>query len=249
MKRITEPLKRKVIEIGMLVLLIYDIDDTNSRHLGITAPWLHSARFPMAHCLSSTAKVVDLRKRKNQLFESGSRCLRGKYGVNPEFIHTDEDMRHGWQQRMYGKPRFLWWWHLRRAVRTRLAKTKLATSLHIISAAQWPSTISSNPTRMAKFVDGGVAENEKEDASVPFYPPPLCREATVNTMERHCCAYQLILGFLQNLNQSKGAVQCERPEVFGRTGIAQGGSFGLDQLIKSYRSWRLGWHWRASKLL
>jgi hypothetical protein len=89
----------------------------------------------MTYCLLSTATAIDIGKRKKSII-AWSRCLRDQYGVNPEFIHTDKDMgeigavKDVWEAKIN-----LCWWHLRRAVRMRLAKTKLATSPYNLSRA------------------------------------------------------------------------------------------------------------------
>lgn len=118
-------------------ILICYIDNTNSKHLELysTMGEYDNAGFPMTYCLLSTATAIDLGKRKKSI-TAWSRCLRDKYGVNPEFIHTDKDMgeigavKDVWEAKIN-----LCWWHLRRAVRTRLAKTKLATSPYNLSRA------------------------------------------------------------------------------------------------------------------
>ncbi|KAF9033847.1 hypothetical protein BJ165DRAFT_1356948, partial [Panaeolus papilionaceus] len=108
MKKIMEPLKGKVVEIGL--------DAT------------YNAGFPISYCLLSTATSIEINKRTKALTEWGKR-LKVKYNVNPKFIHVDKDMaeiamaREVWEAKIS-----LCWWHLRRAVHTRLAKGALATT-------------------------------------------------------------------------------------------------------------------------
>jgi hypothetical protein len=104
MKRIAEPLKGKVVEIGIdatceqhlqfyELVLTHDIDNTNSKHLELYSIMgkYDNAGFPMTYCLLSTATAIDIGKRKKAIV-AWSQCLRDKYGVNPVFIHSDKDM-------------------------------------------------------------------------------------------------------------------------------------------------------------
>jgi hypothetical protein len=148
MKRIAEPLRGKVVEIGIdatcklyLVncgsLLTYKIDNTNSKHLELYSIMgeYDNAGFPLTYCLLSTATAIDTGKRKKAI-AAWSRCLRDKYGVSPVFIHSDKDMGEiGAVQDTWEAKINLCWWHLRRAVRTRLAKSKLATSPYNVNRA------------------------------------------------------------------------------------------------------------------
>ncbi|EIN06505.1 hypothetical protein PUNSTDRAFT_90128 [Punctularia strigosozonata HHB-11173 SS5] len=79
------------------------------------------AGFPMAYCLLSTATAISNGKRKRALSEF-LRALRDRYSVNPQFVHTDKDIaeiKAAQEQWPYSKNQ-LCWWHLRRAIRTRL---------------------------------------------------------------------------------------------------------------------------------
>jgi hypothetical protein len=66
-----------------------------------------------------------------------ARCLRDKYAVNPMFTHVDKDMAEiGCSKEIWGDSKIsLCWWHLRRAVRTRLTKVKLATTPYNVKRA------------------------------------------------------------------------------------------------------------------
>ena len=94
-----------------------------------------NAGFPLTYCLLSTATAIDLGKRKKAI-AAWSTCLRDTYGINPVFIHSDKDMAEiGAAQEVWEAKINLCWWHLRRAIRTRLAKTKLATSPYNVKRA------------------------------------------------------------------------------------------------------------------
>jgi len=71
---------------------------------------------------------LDVGKRKKAL-TAWVECLRDKYGVNPTFTHTDKDMAEiGMLRDVWSVKIQLCWWHLRKAVRERLSKKKLATT-------------------------------------------------------------------------------------------------------------------------
>ena len=81
------------------------------------------------------ATAINTRKWKKAI-APWSRCLCDTYGVNPVFIHSDKDMAEiGATQEVWEAKINLCWWHLRRAIRTRLAKAKLATSQYNIEQA------------------------------------------------------------------------------------------------------------------
>lgn len=87
-----------------------------------------NAGFPLSYCLLSTAAALDIGKRTKALNAWGE-WLRDKYGVNPRFAHTDKDMAEIGMLRGVWDPKLqLCWWHMREAVKVRLAKSKLSTS-------------------------------------------------------------------------------------------------------------------------
>jgi len=87
------------------------------------------AGYPLAYCLLSTATSIEIGKRTKAL-NAWASCLRDKYGINPDFCHLDKDMGE------IGMARGVWkmvklqlcWWHMRKALRERLAKRKLSTT-------------------------------------------------------------------------------------------------------------------------
>jgi len=118
-------------------LITRDVDNTNSKHLELYSIMgeFDNAGFPMTYCLLSTATAIDLGKRKLAI-AAWSRCLRDQYGVKPVFIHSDKDMGEIGAVKMVWEAKInLCWWHLRRAVRTRLAKAKLSTSPYNLDRA------------------------------------------------------------------------------------------------------------------
>ena len=148
MKKIAEPLRGKVVEVGMdatckpLSLLWIksdgDADNTNAKHLELYSIMGEhdNAGFPFSYCLLSTATAIDQGKRTKSLSAWASR-VRDQYGVDAEFTHVDKDMAEiGTLKDVWKKAKIsLCWWHLRRAVRTRLAKTKLSTTPYNVKRA------------------------------------------------------------------------------------------------------------------
>ncbi|KAG6835378.1 hypothetical protein H0H93_002014, partial [Arthromyces matolae] len=126
MKMIAQPLKGKIFEVGMDATY-----NTNSKHLELYSVMAEhdNAGFPLSYCLLSTASAIDQGKRTKAL-TAWLRCLKDAYDINPQVVHVDKDMaeissvRHLWSSAKIS----LCWWHLRRAVRTRLGNGKLATS-------------------------------------------------------------------------------------------------------------------------
>jgi hypothetical protein len=83
----------------------------------------------------STASAIEPRKRTNAL-EAWTKVLREKYGVMPKFMHSDKDMAEiGMCQNVWPEAKVqLCWWHIRRAVRTRL-RGNLPTSPYNVRRA------------------------------------------------------------------------------------------------------------------
>jgi hypothetical protein len=83
---------------------------------------------PLAYCLLSTASSIAKEKQTRALTAFLS-AIRNKYDLHPEVVHTDKDMAEVnaahlvWPEAKHQ----LCWWHLRKAVRTRLAKNTLST--------------------------------------------------------------------------------------------------------------------------
>jgi hypothetical protein len=108
------------------------IDNTNSRNLELYCILTEhdNAGFPILYCFLSTASSIEIGKRKIAL-TAWVQCVRDAYGVNPDFAHVDKDMAEIAALRTLwgGRTKIsLCWWHLRRAVRTRLASTKITTT-------------------------------------------------------------------------------------------------------------------------
>jgi hypothetical protein len=100
--------------------------------------------------------------------KSGShQPLRDSYGVEPLFIHTDKDMGEiGASKDVWEAKINLYWWHLQRAVRTRLAKAKLSTSPYNLDQAMAeydfikPDFIPAGTRVDIDDYEGGAPDNE-----------------------------------------------------------------------------------------
>jgi hypothetical protein len=87
-----------------------------------------NAGFPLTYCLLTTATAIDQGKRTKALM-AWARCLRDQYKIAPVFAHVDKDMAEiGCLREVWDAKISLCWWHLRRAIRTRLNMGKLATT-------------------------------------------------------------------------------------------------------------------------
>ncbi|KAJ7143889.1 hypothetical protein C8R44DRAFT_141341 [Mycena epipterygia] len=125
MKKIAEALKGKIVEIG--VDATYNTNGKNLELYSIMGEH-DNAGFPLSYCLLSTTSSIDQGKRTKAL-TAWAKCLRDTYGIIARFAHVDKDMAEiGMLKGVWNPKISLCWWHLRRAVRTRLAKAKLATT-------------------------------------------------------------------------------------------------------------------------
>ena len=107
----------------------YTIDNTNSKHLELYSILgeYDNAGFPLSYCLLSTANAVEIGKRTRAL-QAWAQALRDKYGMILVFVHVDKDMAEiGMSKHVWWESKIqLCWWHMRKAVRERLVKSKLS---------------------------------------------------------------------------------------------------------------------------
>ncbi|KAJ7621731.1 hypothetical protein DFH06DRAFT_1273581 [Mycena polygramma] len=146
MKNIAEPLKGQIIE-----------------HDG--------AGFPLSYLLLSTATSIDQGKRTKAL-TAWAKCVRDTYGVEPRFSHVDKDMAEIHMLKDVWKTKIsLCWWHLRRAVRTRLANAKLATTPYDPGRAHAEFSFIDVAFIPRGQADGGEYEGGVPDTITPIVPP------------------------------------------------------------------------------
>ncbi len=88
-----------------------------------------NAGFPLPYCLLTTADAIDIGKRKKAL-EEWVVMLRDRYGVYPWFAHLNKDMAEiGMVRTMWEETKIqLCFWHLKDAIKRRLAQPKLTTA-------------------------------------------------------------------------------------------------------------------------
>jgi hypothetical protein len=71
---------------------------------------------------------IDQAKR-TQALTAWAKCGRNTYGIIAQFTHVNKDMAEiGMLREVWNAKISLCWWHLRQAVRTRLASRKLSTT-------------------------------------------------------------------------------------------------------------------------
>ena len=146
-------------------MLIHIVDNTNSKHLELYTVLgeYDNAGFPLSYCLLSTVAATEIGKRTKALTAWGT-VLREKYGVIPQFVHVDKDMaeigscRKTWPQAKIQ----LCWWHLRKAVRTRLQLAKLSTTPYNVERARGEFRFIS-----AGFQPSGKADAKECEGGVP----------------------------------------------------------------------------------
>ncbi|KAG6838319.1 hypothetical protein C0991_000273, partial [Blastosporella zonata] len=116
--------------------------------------------------------------------QSVGTCLQAAYNINPVFVHVDKDMAEiSMAKEVWSSAKIsLCWWHLRRAVRTRLANGKLATStynVHRVHAEFDSINVSFGPVGCT---DDGDYEGELPDDAPSTTPAsaPLASDPTLN---------------------------------------------------------------------
>ncbi|KAJ7101717.1 hypothetical protein C8R44DRAFT_887916 [Mycena epipterygia] len=169
MKKIAEPLKGKVVEIGVDATY-----NTNSRHLELYSIMgeHEGAGFPISYCLLSTATSIDQGKR-TQALTAWAKCVRDTYGIIAQFTHVDKDMAEiGMLREVWNAKISLCWWHLRRAVRTRLASRKLSTTPYDPGRAHAEFSFINIAFVPASQADGEEYEGGLPDTISPVVPAP-----------------------------------------------------------------------------
>ncbi|KAJ7916046.1 hypothetical protein B0H13DRAFT_2451203 [Mycena leptocephala] len=165
MKKIATPLKGKVVKIGVDATY-----NTNSKHLELYSIMgeQDGAGFPLSYLLLSTVSSIDQGKRTKAL-TAWAKCLRDTYGIIAKFAHVDKDMveikmlTNVWNTKIS-----LCWWHLRCAVRTRLANAKLSTTPYDPSCANTEFSFID-----VAFVPLGQADGGEYEGGAPDIVPPV----------------------------------------------------------------------------
>lgn len=133
--------------------------------------------------------------------------MKEVYGIHPTFVHVDKDMAEINAVKEVWNPKIqLCWWHLRKAVRERLKKTKLSTTPYNAMEAHTEFS----------FIDPRFTPNGRPDATetegLPIFGTPnkdsnpadefdagprqFCperhRDGILELIEKHFCAHPLI---------------------------------------------------------
>ncbi|KAJ6586095.1 hypothetical protein B0H19DRAFT_1250823 [Mycena capillaripes] len=167
MKKIAGPLKGKIVEIGVDATY-----NTNSKHLELYSIMgeFDNAGFPLSYLLLSTASSIDQGKRRKAL-TAWAKCLRNTYGIIAQFTHVDKDMAEiGMLKDVWNAKISLCWWHLRRAVRTRLAMAKLSTTPYDPGRAHEEFSFIDLAFVPLGQADGGEYEGGAPDTVTPVIP-------------------------------------------------------------------------------
>ena len=132
-----------------------------------------NAGYPVSYCLLSTATSIEQGKRKKAL-TGWATCIKEACGIDPVFVHVDKDMVEISMAKEVWKAKInLCWWHLRRAVRTRLSQAKLTTTPYNAQRAHIEF-----PFIDTTFIPPGRADAEEYEGSIPDDIENLCPTQT-----------------------------------------------------------------------
>ncbi|KAJ7721079.1 hypothetical protein DFH07DRAFT_691115, partial [Mycena maculata] len=129
------------------------------------------AGFPLSYLLLSTASSIDQGKRRKAL-TAWAKCVRDTYGIDAKFTHVDKDMAEiGMLKDVWDAKISLCWWHLRRAVRTRLGIGKLSTTPYDPNRARAEFSFIDPAFVPQGQADAGEYEGGIPDIITPNAPP------------------------------------------------------------------------------
>ncbi|KAJ6587834.1 hypothetical protein B0H10DRAFT_2233881 [Mycena sp. CBHHK59/15] len=129
------------------------------------------AGFPLSYLLLSTASSIDQGKRTKAL-TAWAKCVCDTYGITVRFTHVDKDMAEiGMLKDVWNAKISLCWWHLRRAVRTRLASAKLSMTPYDPGRAHVEFSFIDLSFVPQGQADGGEYEGGVPDSITPVVPP------------------------------------------------------------------------------
>jgi len=171
-----------------------DLDNTNQGELELYAAMAEydNAGYPVAYLLLSTASSIEDGKRLSALASFMSR-IRDCYGINPRFVHTDKDIAEiraakiTWPKSKHQ----LCWWHLRKAIRERLATERLSTTLYNPRLAHavysfididFAPTVQAGPSTNEDWGSGKWSSRSKAKKDNEANPPPGPASANANSI-------------------------------------------------------------------
>jgi len=136
--------------------------------------------------------------------------VKETYNIHPTFVHVDKDMAEISAVMEVWNPKIqLCWWHLKKAVRERLKKTKLSTTPYnaVEACAEFPFIdlqFTPNGRSDARETEGlpvsGPSGKESDpvdelEAGPRQFCPERYRDTILELIERHFCAHPLIPGY------------------------------------------------------
>ena len=163
----------------------------------------------MSYCLLSTATAIESGKRIKAL-TSWICKVKETYGIHPTFVHVDKDMAEINAVKEVWNPKIqLCWWHLKKAVRERLKKTKLSTTPYNATKAHTEFSFIDpqfmpNGRSDARETEGLPVLSTPDDKSNPADEPDVSvrqfcperyRDTILELIEKHFCAHPLIPGY------------------------------------------------------
>ncbi|KAJ6571057.1 hypothetical protein B0H19DRAFT_987718 [Mycena capillaripes] len=118
--------------------------------------------------VDATSSSIDQGKR-TQALTAWAKCVRDTYGIIAKFTHVDKDMAEiKMLMDVWNAKISLCWWHLHRAVCTRLANAKLATTPYDPGRARAEFSFIDET-----FVPLGQADGGEYEGGVPDITPPV----------------------------------------------------------------------------
>ncbi|KIJ25136.1 hypothetical protein M422DRAFT_273913 [Sphaerobolus stellatus SS14] len=179
LKKVVKNLKDQIVEIALDATY-----NTNVKDLELYSCMREydNAGFPLAYCLLTTASSITPGKRKITL-TSFLRALKDCYAINPHFVHTDKDIAEIKSANVIwtSSKHQLCWWHTKKAVNTRLKKSKHSTT-------PYDPLI---PRQEFDFIDLAFVPSVKadpqdvedsEDLPLPSKPPPAPPACTLTSI-------------------------------------------------------------------
>jgi hypothetical protein len=185
---------------------------------------------PLGYCMMSTATSIEKDKRARAL-GAFLDCMKNKYGLDPQIVHTDKDaaeikaMRMVWPKAKHQ----LCLWHLKKAVQSRLSKAKLSTVHYDPRTAHHEFPFIDVAFRPVGLADPKEAEAEDIDmelddpASAPQDPNTLHVRIPIDAARSVLAAN--VLGDFSRASTSASASSASSNTALGPSaGIAHGGT-------------------------
>lgn len=141
----------------------------------VVAEW-DTTGLPISYCLLSTATSLEHHKRLKSIAR-WLKAIRQLYGIKPRFAHVDKDMAEiGAIMQIWPKAKVaLCWWHMKRALRTRVTDPKLPTTPYLEDRAHAEFSLIDRPFLPLSKPDHteykGGPPGDKKRPDVPYKDP------------------------------------------------------------------------------